>query len=69
MGSSFKSKTPGFRRLYKRKIINNKLKAGLTETTIEQSDSSMKNNQDISVVPEVVNAGAYLTEESSKTYE
>ena len=51
------------------KIIINKLEAHLTGTTFEESDSGMKNNPDVSVVAEVVNAYAYLTVDEGKTNE
>ena len=55
--------------LYKRKIVFKKLEAGLTGTTIEQSESGMKNNSDFSVFYEVENTDVDLTTYASKNNE
>ena len=55
--------------LYKYIIIINKLGASLFGTKIEQSDSGMKNYPYFSVVSEVANIDADLTEDVSKTNE
>ena len=59
----------GLEKILKIKIMINELEASLTRTIIEQSDYSMKNNPDFSVVVEVANADADLTSGASKANE
>ena len=67
--SHSKLKSLDLEEVSKRRRIINELEDSLSGTTIEQSDSGMKNNPDTSIVVEVENYDADLTSYASKTNE